>query len=238
MALSGNGWTVLESRPPLVTVIEDPLIRLAIRPGNVATILTEVARRWHAEVEPLDLPGEKDEWGWAFRPVRGQTSGYSNHASATAIDLNATRHPRGVEVSKTLTSAQVSRIRAILASMYDKDYGASIVRWGGDYKTSPPDAMHFEIANGVTHLMASRVADRITSKYTTEEGDEKDVDIDDSIRLGPSAKRVLNQPDGVITYEEAIALMTTASVETNNLLTESNRLLRTLIEKMPNGGTE
>jgi hypothetical protein len=208
----------------MVTVIEDPLIRLAIRPGDVATILTEVARRWHAEVEPLDLPGEHDEWGWAFRPVRGKSSGYSNHASATAIDLNATRHPRGVPVSDTLTSAQVSRIRAILASMYDKDYGASIVRWGGDYKTSPPDAMHFEIANGVTPAMASRVADRITSKYVeSTEGD--DMKATDPVRLGPANAETLGQSDHVMTYEETVAVNTAESVRTNELL-------RTLISEI------
>lgn len=47
-----------------------------------------------------------------------------------------------------------------------------------------------------------------------------EVDIDDAIRLGPSGKRVLNQPDGVISVEESIALRTVASVETNRLLGE------------------
>ena len=51
----------------------------------MATVLTEVARRFHREVERIDR-GIRDDWGWAYRPVRGQQTGFSNHASATAID--------------------------------------------------------------------------------------------------------------------------------------------------------
>lgn len=162
---SQNGWTVLESRPPYKSVPRiEPNVQFALRPGSVSVILLEVARRWHNEVERLDLPGEKDEWGWADRPVRGQKTGFSNHASGTAIDLNATRHPRGVAASDSLNSVQISRCRAIVQSMKDKDTGKVVVRWGGDY-TGTPDAMHWEIADGVDQQMAARVAARILDKY-------------------------------------------------------------------------
>lgn len=166
MATSENGWPVLEDRPPyqLVPYI-DYEVQLAVRPGGVAVVLLECARRWHEEVEPLDAPGPRDEWGWAYRPVRGKTDGFSNHASATAIDLNATRHPRGTPTADTLTDAQIARCRAIVQSMKDKDTGKVVVRWGGDYKTSKPDAMHWEIAPGATADMVRRVSDRIESKY-------------------------------------------------------------------------
>jgi hypothetical protein len=101
--------------------------------------------------------------------------------------------------------------------MYDEDYGASIVRWGGDYKVSPPDAMHFEIANGVTPAMASRVAERIARKYVeTTEGD--DMKATDPVRLGPANAETLGQSDHVMTYEETVAVNTAASVRTNQLL--------------------
>lgn len=176
MADSQNGWSVLEDRPPyLVVPYIEPKVPLAVRSGDVAVVLLEVARRWHDEVEPLDLPGEKDEWGWAFRPIRGQTNGYSNHASGTAIDLNATRHPRGVPTADTMSPAQIARCRAIRASMHDDGHGGPVVRWGGDYRPpSKPDAMHWEIADNVSRLALRRVADRIRGKW--EELEENNMD--------------------------------------------------------------
>jgi hypothetical protein len=137
---SQNGWPVLESAPPAVT-IPGTDVRITIRPGDVATVLSYLAARFHAEVEQLDR-GQRDDWGWAYRPIRGQTSGFSNHASATAIDLNATRHPRGVR--GTFTAAQQAAVRRILADLRDPANGRPVVRWGEDY-TGTVDGMHFEI---------------------------------------------------------------------------------------------
>jgi hypothetical protein len=55
------------------------------------------------------------------RPIRDQETGYSNHASATAIDLNATQHPRGVK--RTWTTAERAAIDRHLAE-YE-----GVVRW-------------------------------------------------------------------------------------------------------------
>lgn len=165
MPKSGNGWSVLDAAPPRLRVpYIEPDVLLALRPGDVAVILLEVARRWHNEVEPLDLPGPLDEWGWAKRNVRGSATIISNHASGTAEDLNATRHPRGVPTARWLDGSQISRCRAIRAAMYDQEYGGSVVRWGGDY-SGTPDAMHWEIADNVTPAQAKRVADRIRLKW-------------------------------------------------------------------------
>ena len=51
-------------------------------------------------------------WGHAYREISGSTT-LSNHASGTAIDINAPRHPLGA--SGTFSSTQVSRIRSILS---------------------------------------------------------------------------------------------------------------------------
>lgn len=165
MPTSGNGLPVLINRPPKVMVpFIDYEVGFHLRPGDVADILREVARRWHEEVEPLDLPGPKDEWGYAYRPVRGQESGFSNHASGSAIDLNATRNPRGVPTTSVLAPEQIARCRAIVASMQDRELGRPVVRWGGDYQ-STPDAMHWEIANNVPAAALRRVADRVRAKW-------------------------------------------------------------------------
>jgi hypothetical protein len=179
-----------------------------MRPGDVTEVLREVARRFHSEVEPID-GGVRDDWGWAYRPVRGQQTGFSNHASGTAVDLNATQHPRGVK--NTFTAAQERAVRRILASMRDERTGREVVRWGEDYTTTV-DGMHFEINAGADAV--SRVARRI------REGLDDDMKASDPVHLGTGSKIVLNQPDGVITYEESVAIQTAAAVQTINILND------------------
>jgi hypothetical protein len=164
-ARSANGWPVL-TEPPPTRVVPGTIVRVSVRPGDVAEVLLEVAARFHAEVERLDLivwdrgaVVPTDDWGWAWRPVRGQTTGYSNHASATAIDLNATRHPRGA--SGTFTRRQIRAVRRILASTFDAAHGRNVVRWGEDYQ-STVDGMHFEIDADAAAV--ARVAARIRAK--------------------------------------------------------------------------
>ncbi len=164
MATSQNGFSVLLKAPPPVK-IQGTNISLRIRPGDVAVVLGDLASRFHILVEPLTLPGLADEWAWAIRPVRGKTTGYSNHASGTAIDLNATRHPRGVK--GTFTDQKRRRVRGILSDYHDHPSGRkSIVRWGEDYQNSPVDGMHFEIVADADAV--KRVADRIRAKYAED----------------------------------------------------------------------
>lgn len=130
MPTSQNGWPVHTSSTGLA-----PLAWVTGRvvPGDVHEVFDYLCRRFHAEVEPI-IVGHS--WGYAYRAIRGQSSGYSNHASATAIDLNAPAHPLGV--GGTFSAAQVARIRSILADL------DGAVRWGGDY-SGRADEMHFEI---------------------------------------------------------------------------------------------
>jgi hypothetical protein len=104
-----------------------------VRRGDVATVLLFVAERFHHTVEPLHA---HQCWGYAYRKIRGSSSVLSNHASGTAIDLNAPAHPLGAR--GTLTREKVAAIRRILA------FCDGTVRWGGDYRHRK-DEMHFEI---------------------------------------------------------------------------------------------
>lgn len=230
VAESQNGWPVLESPPPAVSVPGTD-VRLTIRPGDVSVVLVEVARRFHEEVEPI-TGGIRDDWGWAYRPIRGRTTGFSNHASATAIDLNATKHPRGVE--GTFTAAEERAVRRILDDLVDERTGEPVVRWGEDFSTTV-DGMHFEI-NADAGAVA-RVADRIR-----DEDEDDDMKALDKLRLGPSSQRVLNQPDGVISYEEALAIQTAAAVQTVQLLTtlvneqrQANELITAMLAEVRAG---
>src|SRR5690606_4454583 len=132
MATSQNGWTVFTSGTDRAMVVS-PWVTGRIRGGSAAVVLNYVAQRFNAEVEPIV---RAHSWGWAYRSIRGATSGYSNHASGTAEDFNAPKHALGKR--GTFTPAQVRAIRSILV-----DCGG-VVRWGGDY-TSRADEMHFEI---------------------------------------------------------------------------------------------
>lgn len=137
MATSQNGWPAYTSgtHPDLVAI---PHVAGRVRRGDVATIFTYLINRFDREVESVaEAAGQpEDDWGWASRPIRGKTTDLSNHASGTAIDLNAPRHPLG-KVG-TFTPAQVRGIRSILTAL------GGAVRWGGDYP-GRKDEMHFEI---------------------------------------------------------------------------------------------
>jgi hypothetical protein len=100
---------------------------------SVGPLLAAFAAEFHELIEPID-EGTFDDWGYAFRMVRGTTDKLSCHSSGTAIDLNATKHPLGKR--GTFPPEKVPMIRALA-----KKYG---LKWGGDFK-SRPDDMHFEV---------------------------------------------------------------------------------------------
>ena len=100
---------------------------------SVGPLLAAFAAEFHELIEPID-EGTYDDWGYAFRMVRGSTDRLSCHSSGTAIDLNATRHALG-KVG-TFPAEKVPMIRALA-----KKYG---LKWGGDFK-SRADEMHFEV---------------------------------------------------------------------------------------------
>ena len=107
-----------------------------MRCGSAGFLLCHLILWYHEVVHKLNEKGSVwDEWGWAWRAVRGQTSGLSNHASGTAVDLNATRYPLGRMVMAAWRKAKI-RARLLLY--------AGAIRWGGDYE-GRKDEMHFEI---------------------------------------------------------------------------------------------
>lgn len=143
VAFSQNGWRVLgpDGRGSRVFVVpaRSGVFRLRLRDGAAGFVLAHFAL-WFAEcVEPVGV-GVLDDWGFAYRPVRG-FSVWSNHASGTAMDLNAVRHPLGVRGS--FGGGRVRRLRGRLGLRL---YGG-VVRWGGDFR-GRADEMHFELCAG------------------------------------------------------------------------------------------
>jgi len=140
---SANGWRVID-REQCIDV-EIPGGEFPIHP-EFAWLAQDCAIRWHETVEPLLWPGC---WGWApLRPIRGGTV-TSNHASGTAWDLSAPRHPRGVPIAKTFTRAQLGAVEKLEARYF------GVLRWGGRWTGEDVDGMHWEAQPGVT-LEAAR----------------------------------------------------------------------------------
>lgn len=147
--VSQNGWS---ASPSASNFVPFKWITGRVRPGGVKVIFDYLCRRFDAEVEKIN---PAHSWGWNFRAIRG-ASRLSNHASGTAIDLNAPKHPLGAV--NTFTKEQVKAIRSILAAL------DGVVRWGGDY-SGRKDEMHFEIVGSPAQV--DRVAARLLNPEPT-----------------------------------------------------------------------
>lgn len=152
MALSQNGWVANDVNRTENLLIPGTTRSVRLARGDAGFLLRHFAAWFDKHVESVD-DGIYDDWGYAERPIRGASVTLSNHASGTALDLNAPRHPIGRR--GTFTAKQVAAIWHQLRTVYD---GA--IRWGGDYAVRP-DEMHFEIN---THPAAvAAVAARLRS---------------------------------------------------------------------------
>lgn len=173
MPTSQNGWPANDrSRTQSYKVPgTDRSFRLV--KGPAGQLLTLVAAWVHKNVEPISPDREFDDWSYAERPIRGSSTTLSNHASGTAIDYNATKHPLGVR--GTWSASEKTKINGLLNKL------GGTVRWGENY-VNRKDGMHFEInvpptSSGlakinaavkvVEALLAGRTPAPVTSKPTT-----------------------------------------------------------------------
>ena len=135
MESSYNGYPA--SKDPAEINIKSYLVKGTDRKlrcaSSVGPLLAAFAAEFHELIEPID-EGTFDDWGYAYRMVRGNATKLSCHSSGTAIDLNATKHALGK--IGTFPAEKVPMIRALA-----KKYG---LKWGGDY-VNRKDEMHFEI---------------------------------------------------------------------------------------------
>lgn len=121
---------------------------------DVEIIFDEIISFFDTEIEEITQK-ILDDWSYANRLVRGSATVVSNHGSATAIDLNATQHPRGVH--NTFTASEMTKLRNLKARLSD-NAGVSVIRLGLDYKTTVDD-MHFEI--NANRARVKEAADKI-----------------------------------------------------------------------------
>lgn len=137
---AGSGWSVANGRLSPLVVAGEPFSP-GVRAGDVYVVLNYVANQLHRRVEPV-VRGDwhqADDWGYSYRANTNNPSQLSNHASGTAIDYNATRHPNGR--GGTWTLAQKAEIGRIIAEVN------GVVRCLFGY-----DEMHFEIRGTVSQV--------------------------------------------------------------------------------------
>ena len=148
MAESQNGWPVVDKPACDQGPFEGVTFPNGILKGDVATICRWQLRRYKSLVEPL-VDGTC--WGWYAKNIEGSST-ISNHASATAWDINADQHPMGPPISSNMTQKEIDGCRQIIRE------AEGTLRWGGDY-SSRPDPMHWEIDDDADAV--SRFADKI-----------------------------------------------------------------------------
>jgi hypothetical protein len=145
MATSQNGYSIDASLVASYTVPTSS-VKLNLRKGDCSVLLLHFAAWYNRNIEPLK---QAQCGGYNNRVIAGSKT-KSNHASATAEDLNWTLHPQGKRNSHT--PAQVKAINAQLA------YYEGAIRWGNNYSTNP-DPMHYEINKPPAFV--KRIADKI-----------------------------------------------------------------------------
>jgi peptidoglycan hydrolase-like protein with peptidoglycan-binding domain len=103
-------------------------------------------------------------WGYEYRANVNNPSSLSCHASGTAIDTNAVRHPNGSR--NTFITEQYAQIGAILDELEGvliagiPGFRTPAGRVGGWTSSSRPDEMHVEAA-GFDRIAWARVANKI-----------------------------------------------------------------------------
>ena len=112
METSYNGWPASKDQAEIdvqsyLVPGTDRKLRCA---SAVAPLLIGFASEFHQLIEPIDA-GTFDDWGYAYRMVRGNPTNREGKESGTAIDLNAKKNPLGTY--DTFPDAKVPMIRAL-----------------------------------------------------------------------------------------------------------------------------
>lgn len=151
MPTSANGYSANDRSVIASYTVPGTTLRIALRKGDVSVVLLEYLRRYHREVESL-YHKPQDLWGYAERTIRGSSTRLSNHASGTAADARAVRHPLGAV--GTFRASELHALNRLLA------FFEGVLRHGKDY-SGRKDEMHVEINRGSAEV--ARIARKIRS---------------------------------------------------------------------------
>ncbi len=145
---SYNGWPASPSLRVVPFVIHGEAFPVGVAPDPIYTVLKYVVEQYHTRVEPIVRADwhQADDWGYYYRLSTGSAYYLSCHASGTAVDVNATRHPYGIPAYRTFTPEQIREVHKILDEV-------RVAEWGGDWNLA--DGMHFEISGSYAEVAAA-----------------------------------------------------------------------------------
>jgi hypothetical protein len=124
---------------------------------DAGRLLAALAADYHRTVRPIDV-GAVDDAGYCDRDARAAKGQKSNHANATALDINWSEEGAQNSSWGKKFFAQIQTQAAIRA--IKQRYG-SCVQWGGDWSPKFSDFMHWEIKPGVSRADVVALADRL-----------------------------------------------------------------------------
>lgn len=137
-----NGWPVIHSRSSkLLKTGTIPGTKIKITAHHAALpVLLAVAAEVHTRVKNLaaNNAAGQDEGGYTYRAA-GISSGWSDHSSGTAIDVNWRVWPM---FKNAMTPAQRAACKLI-----ERDF-APVIEWGGNWRRL--DQMHWGIRKGIS----------------------------------------------------------------------------------------
>ncbi len=141
---SANGWDVLAAGSSATATYDIPgtNLHVTLREGDVGTVLSYVAQRFHYDVTELEA-GRGQIIGYSDAlPVKADFE--SNHLSGTALALYPENCPLGVKGN--LFPYQVTAIRDILAELQ------GVIRWGGDMEPAKESTFFVDVSPGSAKL--------------------------------------------------------------------------------------
>lgn len=216
LGTSQNGWSVYDDAH-----FQDHAVRTVVKGvgfwsanGDVAVVMDDFTQKYNNTIESITLPVSEapgyDDWSRALRAVRGQTTGYSNHASCTARDLNSTRHPRGVH--NTYSAAHRAALHDLVNDELYQVNGRTVLRDGEFYgPNSTIDGMHVEIVGTPAEvktvadrirekdpLMADKISDSNLKAIADEVWNSDRIPVNDSVTGEPNPANPMWQADGVL----------------------------------------
>lgn len=200
IAKSQNGYVVRFDAAKLRSwAIPGTSTRIRLANNWAGFLLVHFLAWYNRNIEPI-TGKVLDDWGWAVRPIRGKTTGYSNHASGTAVDVNALQYPRG---TTHMSLVKKAKIRARLLAY------KGCIRWGGDYKNSPTDEMHYEINKPYATVTAfsRRIAGKGWGKLVMEANPDFAKAVVIPSRKQPTLSRILgigNTGTAVVSLQHAL----------------------------------
>jgi hypothetical protein len=146
-----NGWPVLPRGDRRLATKQIPGTRIRITARReVLPYLVGLAVDYADTIAPL-IPGEVGAYN--YRPSR-VTKAWSNHASATAIDINFSH-----EGAQRLVNKKWWQRRRTALDALKKKY--KLMGWGGDWSDRYYDPMHWELKRGTSVAQVEREIRRL-----------------------------------------------------------------------------